>query len=114
MATDQTSQDLDSVHLFRSSSSAPIHVALKKQNEKSDENNEKYQEMMLVVGSGNFKKFKGCCHNCGKYGHKAYPCKAAGENKDKKNNKTILITRKNQKKKFCFQGHCSYCYIYWH
>ena len=40
---------------------------------------------MLAAGGGNFRKFKGRCHNCGKYGHKAYHCKD-GENKDNKNN----------------------------
>ena len=83
-----------------------------KQNEKSDHNDNKQEETALAAGGGNFQKFKGCCHNCGKYGHKAYHCKTDGENKDNKNNNNN--NKNSQDKKHHFQGCCRFCNIYGH
>ena len=82
-----------------------------KQNEKSDDDDEKHEETALAAGGGNFKKFKGRCRNCGKYGHKAYHCRD-GDNKDNKNNNNN--NKNSQDKKYRFQGRCGFCNIYGH
>ena len=75
---------------------------------------EKHEETALAAGGGNFKKFKGRCRNCGKYGHKAYHCRD-GDNKDNKDNKNNNNNNKNsQDKKYRFQGRCGFCNIYGH
>jgi len=69
--------------------------------EKSSDENE--EETALIVGG----KFKGRCHNCGKFGHKASECKLK-DNSDKKNRfrgKCFHCGKVGHKKENCWKLH---------
>ena len=69
----------------------------KKKFRHDDTDSDKEEEKALFAG----EKFKGLCHYCGKFGHKAIQC-------NKKKNDEKNKSQNNNGKK-CFNGKCNFC-----
>jgi hypothetical protein len=57
-----------------------LNLCFERLNTKDDSDNEEDEEEKALFGGG---QFKGCCNNCGKYGHKSADCRSGGKGQKK-------------------------------
>ena len=80
-----------------------------KDNE-SDDSNEDDERALFA------KTFKGRCHKCGKFGHKAVDCRSSGgfKNNNNNNNNNNNYKGRANNSRGSFQGKCHHCRKYGH